>query len=121
DCRDLRWEHHPDGAHPVGRFVIPCRHGPVQVEIDFAATRRGRSTKGGALALADWVRPIPEAANDAARIEGLRSDAESVFAWLKSRLWLRRASSLHPDHFLLDLVGAVLLCNAIAWDVHAAH
>ncbi|WP_334145092.1 hypothetical protein [Rhabdothermincola sp.] len=121
DCRDLRWERHSDGTHPVGRFVIPCRHGAVSTDIDFAATRPGKARNGRQLALADWVRPIPEAATGAARIEGLRSDNESVFSWLKAMLPRNRASSLDPQHFLLDVIGAVLLCNAIAWDVHAAH
>jgi hypothetical protein len=119
DCRSVTWQHGTDGSHPVGRFTLPCRGGSLPIEIDFAATRPGRS-KNQALALADWLRPIPEAASGSSAIEGLRSDSESGFSWLKSLLPRNRAGSLDPEAFLLDVVGAVVLNNAIAWDVHVA-
>lgn len=126
DCVTLRWEEHADGSHPIGTLRVPCRHGHVRTEIDFAGDRtssdgkRKKNKHGELLAMADWVRPIPEAATYFSRTEGLRSDVESVFSWLKAMLPRERVSSLDPDHFVLDLVGGALLCNAIAWDVHVA-
>lgn len=121
DCVQLTWRTHLDGQHPIGTFVVPCRHGHVRVTIDFAADRPGKNNKAGdALALADRVRALPEAATYFSRTEGLRSDAESVLSWLKAMLPRNRAGSLDPEHFFLDVIGAALLCNAIAWDVHVS-
>lgn len=116
----LRWENHLDGTHPVGRYRLPCGGSPHHFEIDFAEDRRGKNKHGEPLALADWVRPLPESSSGFARISGYRSDVESVFSWLKAMLPHERAASLEPQHFFLDVVGAALLCNAIAWDVHGA-
>lgn len=120
ECVDLRWEHRIDGWHPIGRLRVPCSAGALDVEIDFAADRKGRNQRKEPFALADWVRPVNESTPYSDRVEGLRSDSESVFSWLKAMLPRERASSLNPNHFLLDLVGAVLLNNAVAWDVHVA-
>ena len=45
---------------------------------------------------------------------------ESTFSWLKALLPRNRAGSLKAENFFLDIIGAGLLCNAIAWDVHCA-
>lgn len=120
DCRDVHWDERDDGWYPVGRYSVPCRHGSVTFEINFAADRPGKNKNGRPLALADWVRPIPEAAVGASAIEGLRSDSESVFSTWKAMLPRHRAGSLDPNHFLLDVIGAALLTNAVAWDVHVS-
>lgn len=116
-AEDLFWREESGGSHPIGVHRVPCRRGSFTIEVDYAGDRRGpRGTK----ALADHVRPIPEVLAAQNRIEGLRSDVESAFSWLKSLLPRNRAGSLKEDHFALDLIGAGLLVNAIAWDVHAS-
>jgi hypothetical protein len=111
--------HDFDGFHPIGTHHVPCRSGRLTVEFDYAADRERRG-KGNPLAQADWLRVVPETSDRASSIEGLRSDVESVFSWLKEMLPRNRASSHQPDHFFLDVLGAGLLCNAIAWDVYAS-
>ncbi len=115
ECRTYEWLDSPSGVHNlIGHHHVPCRSGSLQVSIDFTAER------GGGKALADWVRPIPEASWNAAHLEGLRSAVEAQFAWLKNRLPYRKASSLDQRHFFLDVIGGALQCNAIAWDTHGS-
>ena len=106
-----------DGFHSVGTHHVPCRSGRLTVEIDYAVDRKGRG-QDGLLAQADWLRLVLETSDSATSIEGLRSDVESVFSWLKEMLPRNGASSHQPDHFFLDVLGADLLWNAIAWDVY---
>jgi hypothetical protein len=115
ECRSYEWlETDDEGRSLVGHHHVPCRSGAFRVTIEFTTGRSGHK------ALADWVRPIPEASSYAGFLEGLRSAVESQFAWLKNRLPSRRASSLDQQHFFLDVIGGALLCNAIAWDTHGA-
>lgn len=115
ECRAYEWlASDAGGYHLIGHHHVPCRSGAFRVSIDFTAKRNG------GMALADWVRPIPEASSYAAHLEGLRSAVEGQFAWFKYRLPYRRASSLDQRHFFLDVIGGALLCNAIAWDTHGS-
>lgn len=115
ECRRYEWlDSDAGGDALIGHHRVPCRSGDLWVRIDFTVGR------GGERALADKLRPIPESAPHAGHLEGLRSAVESQFAWLKNRLPFRRVSSLDQRHFLLDVIGGALLCNAIAWDTHGA-
>lgn len=115
ECRHYEWRDYDSGRHAlIGHHRVPCRFGDQWVSIDFTIGR------GGERALADKLRPIPEAAPHAGHLEGLRSAVESQFAWLKNRLPYRRASSLGQQHFFLDVIGGALLCNALAWDTHGS-
>jgi hypothetical protein len=120
ECLDCHWREDDDGHHLVGTLRVPCHHGVLRVEMDYAGDRPTTRANGTPLALADWVRPIAEVSLADTGISGLRSDVESVFSWLKDLLPRGRAGSLDPEHFFLDVIGAGLLCNAIAWDVHVA-
>jgi hypothetical protein len=117
---DLAWEQRDDGAHPIGNLLVPCRQGPFTASIDFATDREGRNASGNPFALADHIRPLHEALPNWGELEGLRSDVESTFSWLKQLLPSNRAGSLTAKDFFLDMIGAGLLCNAIAWDVHVS-
>jgi hypothetical protein len=119
-CLYIDWEIHADGYHPIGSLRVPCRAESFTVKIDFAGDREGKNRGRDPYAIADWVRPVPEVAEYSAKIEGLRSDIESTFSWLKALLPSNRAGSLKAENFFLDVIGAGLLCNAIAWDVHYA-
>jgi hypothetical protein len=114
------WLFAADGHHPIAEYRVPCRHGDLRHHIDLAGDRPGKNKHRQPLALADWVRPFAEAESGFFRTAGYRSDVESVFSWLKAMLPRERACSLSPNHFYLDMIGAGLLCNAIAWDVHGA-
>ena len=120
ECLSARFEDGEDDRRLLGTHRVPCRHGSFSVEIDFTASRPSSRTPKRELALADWLRPIPEVSSAIDGLAGLRSDVESSFSWLKSLLPRGRAGSLEPEAFFLDVIGAGLLCNAIAWDVHAA-
>lgn len=118
-CRDITWREQADGQHPIGSLLVPCGRWSFRIEVDFAGNRRAaRGTKS--TAIADWIRPLPEILEHAPELEGLRSDVESVFSWLKALLPRNRAASLDAPNFFLDILGAGLLGNAIAWDVHVA-
>ncbi len=119
ECVDLRFEPADNDLRAVGTLRVPCRTGAFLAELDYADTRPGRG-RGKSLTLADWVRPLPEACFQIEGLPGLRSDVESSFSWLKSLLPRNRAGSLEPQNFYLDIIGAGLLCNAIAWGVHVA-
>ena len=120
ECVDARFVEDSHGFRLIGTHRVPCRAGSFAVRFDFTDTRPGARSNKQALALADWVRPFPEASFAIEGLPGLRSDVESSFSWLKSLLPRGRAGSLDPRDFFLDVIGAGLLCNAIAWDVHAA-
>ena len=119
-CVELAWDQLGDGAHPIGHLKVPCRHGTFTTVIDFAADRKGRNASDQPLALADHIRALHEAMTNWGDLEGLRSDVESTFSWLKQLLPRNRAGSLAAKDFFLDMIGAGLLCNAIAWDVHVS-
>jgi hypothetical protein len=119
-CTHIEWRHDDDGFHPIGSLLVPCPQGSFLVDIDYAADRLDAKGKKSSLSLADVIRPLPEILAESNRIEGFRSDVESVFSWLKALLPRNRAGSLTASNFFLDAIGAGLLCNAIAWDVHAA-
>lgn len=112
----------PAGARRlVGVYRLPCERGPLRAEVELSGLRKGANKHGEPMVLADWVRPIPEIDPTFDEVYGRRNDAESVFAWLKRQLPIEgRATSLSPEGFLVDLVGAALWCNAVAWDEHAA-
>jgi hypothetical protein len=100
----------------MGRYQVPCEHGPVSHVFELSGDRSPRGT-----AFADWVHPIDITAA-LPELRGIRSDVESVNATLKQHLpRQKRAGSLRPHDFLVDIVGGALWINAIAWDVHAAH
>ena len=104
-----------------GWFRIPCRAEELLHVIDFAADRPGKNRNGQPRALADWLRPIPEADIDFARLAGYRNDAESAYATLKRELPHNgRASALDADRFALDVIGGGMWQNAVLWDVHVA-
>lgn len=114
--------HEPDpegGWRLMGRYRVPCRHGSFTHIVELSGQRASKSKdKDKEFSLADWVHPIDITAH-LHNMRGLRSDAESVFRTFKGQLPLfGRASSLVPDHYLLDAVGGALWINATAWDVH---
>jgi hypothetical protein len=124
------WDSHPleqtdlwfDHSHPHkslwARYEVPCAHGSFPYDIEISGDRHG---SGGDLrAMVDLVRPIATRQwRDLMR--GYRQDIESTFETLKQRCYRHgRACSLHPDDFLVDLVGAALHNNAVTWDVYAA-
>lgn len=123
-CRDVHFESGPKGQKLLGELFVSCRGGGFTVGVDFTASRPGSSrsttTRDNSLAMADYIRPIPEVSPFDTNFTGLRSDVESTFSSFKDLLHRERAGSLDVEHFFLDLVGAGLLCNAIAWDVHVA-
>ncbi len=106
----------PGGQALMARYRVPCRDSHhFEYVFDHSGNRGG--ARGTALAVADWVRPIPRDVHS--ELSGARSDVESVFATAKRKMdGVGRAHSLRSDHFLLDMIGFALGTNAVLWDVH---
>lgn len=117
--QSLTFGTNPDGERSlIGVYEIPCELGSAFYEIDHASQRIGSGKQ--LYALADWLRPV-HIQLEARHLRGYRQDVESTFRTAKAALaLLGRASSLRPDHFLLDAVGCALWINATAWDVHTS-
>ena len=65
------------------------------------------------------LRPVPESSAWMWKVFGWREDIESTFSKLKTRFAdYGRIGAATVEAFDLDLVGLVLLENAVAWDVH---
>ena len=100
----------------IGRYVYWCGGVRYLHSIDFNDTTSSRS---GGSALTNWVRPMPEADPQFSRLDGYRNDVESAWSMIKRTMALDGlASSYDPDHFVLDVVGAGVLVNALAWQEH---
>lgn len=120
ECRTVEWDEGPEGWTATGRYVVPCGADTFRHSIELTGRRKGRGSDGGQPLMVNLVRAIPESSFQFNRTSGLRSDVESAFSHIKYLLPRERASSLKPWHFLLDMVGAVLLTNAIAWDIYGS-
>ncbi len=105
-------------------YQLPCRSGQsCTVTVDLAQQPTAKETDANALAMvtAGKVRIINERDPVFWEVAGRRSDSESVMATIKRTFPQHgRASRLHLCSFAWDLVGAALLNNAKAWDVHVA-
>jgi hypothetical protein len=88
----------------------PC--GLFNIELDLGSKfRKGK--------LVHVLRPVPESSAWMWKMFGWREDIESTFSKLKSRFGSNgRIGAATVAAFDLDLVGLVLLENAVAWDVH---
>lgn len=104
----------------LSTYRMPCRQAPWYHVIELTQERITGS--GRRLApLAEYLSPLAEVDPRYDALAGRRNDAESAISWIKRALPLEgRASSLKPEHFLADVVGAALWCNAVCWDVHVA-
>lgn len=102
-----------DEYRMVGRYEIPCPHGPFPWELQLTGYVHGYS---GVLML-NRIRPINEYDPKFAEVKGWRQDVESLNATMKRVTPLQgRATSLEPEHFELDVLGMALWVNARCWD-----
>jgi hypothetical protein len=115
----------PTGYAMLVTYRVPCEeHGVFDVTIDI--TQKPRNThKKKVQALQQVVggqtRIVTERDPAFWAAAGRRSDSESTIDVIKDTMHLHgRATRLRLEVFLWDLVGAALLINAKAWDVHVA-
>ena len=105
-------------------YELPCPSSPsCTITVDLAQQPAAGETDANALAMvtAGKVRILNERNPAFWEVAGRRSDSESVMSTIKRTFPQHgRASRLHLGAFTWDLVGAALLSNAKAWDVHIA-
>lgn len=113
----------PDRYQMLATYRVPCPRaaGPFKITVDLARPVNDTAGKDALAKITGGrTRPINEHHPAFWDIAGRRSDSESVMATVKDSLPKRRASRLRISDFYYDLIGAALLINATAWDVHVA-
>lgn len=109
-----------DGTYSLfGVWKLRCEH--MDPANRYFEHRIELSGSIGAAATANRVNGYPYLHPQTSGLYGWRNDIESFFSWLKGRMpFYGQSTSLRYLDFVFDVIGAGVLSNAIAYDIHGS-
>jgi hypothetical protein len=106
--------------HLIATYTYDCGGIPQRVEFNLGDQPWSGVDKDKRLVR--YLRPVPESADRFRQLFSLREDAESSISTLKRGQYdFGRADADKIDWVWLNLLGSMLLRNAVCWDIHASH
>lgn len=107
-----------DGTNSLfGVWKLRCEH--MDPANRYFEHRIELSGKTGSVVTANRLNAYPYLHPGSSGLYGWRNDIESFFSWLKGRMpFYGQSTSLRYLDFVFDVVGAGVLNNAVAYDIH---